>query len=98
MDNALDVIEFAKEYVWDTMLKSNEFRLAEIPSVSDVRLDRELQYLLCEYSGRVLGFFGEITRRDVVLFVESWLAAQGTKPHHKTPYQIPLMPSRQYIN
>lgn len=56
-------------------------------------INRSLNYLLCGAIDRIFDEFGEVTKKDLILLIESWVMAQGTNPNHKTP-----MTENNYIN
>jgi len=56
-------------------------------------INRSLNYLLCTSVDRIYEEFGEVTKKDVILLIESWIMAQGTQASHKTP-----MTENTYIN
>ncbi len=79
--NVLDAVKFARAYLHGT----NKYRYTN--GLEDYRLHKQLQYLLCHGVDRIQSQFGEVTQREVVMLVESWVMAQGTSPGSHRPLQ-----------
>jgi hypothetical protein len=71
MTHVLEVIQYAREYLWATLPPP-----AQRTPANEYKLHGELQYRLCEGAERLLASFGEVTRKDVALMVEAWILAQ----------------------
>ncbi len=73
MKSTIEAIEYAKEYLWNGLIKERKTKPA-----SEMNLHRALQYKLCECVDRLISNFGYFSREHVALLVESWVMAQGT--------------------
>ena len=87
MDCVLEVLRHARKYVWDTQISKSESRLEKIPYEGYLRLNSSLNYLLHGYATRIIETFGEISRREIIDYIEYWIAAQGTKAGHPEPFE-----------
>lgn len=69
MKNVLEVIEFAKVYLYP--------HLRDERPIEEFQLNPKLNYRLCIASDRILAKYGEVTRRDVIFLCESYYMAHS---------------------
>lgn len=75
MNSVLEMKEYAEDYLFSRFRKSPEI----------YKMQGSLNYLLCTSFDRIKAEFGEVTKHDVALLIESWIMAQGTAAGRQEP-------------
>lgn len=73
------MLQQARTYLWNDLPTDER----DIHSVTDFKLNKQLQYMLCNAFDRLVCEFGEVTNKDVAMLVEAWIMAQGTLSPNK---------------
>lgn len=85
MRDVHEAVAFARQHFYDALVDLPPLRPKL--EVEKYRLHRALQYDLCTAYDRMMRTLGEITRRDIVMFCECWLAATRVVYPHVKPIE-----------
>ena len=83
-----ETIKYAREYLPRGMFQPKP--------LDEYRLNGKLQYLLCHAFERLVKEFGEITKHDVVHFVEAWIMSASAA--HPQGFAKPLRLRHDFVN